>query len=237
VEVFGECQAMLFNLEEFLTREFGAKAAINQRLAFALQFSKTLTTEQQESLKTLTRPLAANVKAYLDTFRSSLSDSVFEDPQFSQRYFLLPNLGNHLSRDTVAIQWVPYDESNPESMKLHETIATIVKTKHVPVANTGGMKPGQVVDAVASALYPRRFNTYHHTQAWKYFKVRPATGRGQPEICDAKYCHYDAVHKDYVYTPAWVQKLSLELADEDTYLAVCRHGKPGVQTESHPVAS
>jgi len=34
---------------------------------------------------------------------------------------------------------------------------------------------------------------------------------GDPDVTDSRYCIYDAVHNDYVYTQAWIDKLIAEL--------------------------
>ena len=40
---------------------------------------------------------------------------------------------------------------------------------------------------------------YHHTAAWKYFRVRLANN-DKPENTNQAYCVYDDAHKDYLYT-------------------------------------
>ena len=42
--IFGECQSLLFNFEDFLFQEFGTKYALNESLSLALQFSQLRDT-------------------------------------------------------------------------------------------------------------------------------------------------------------------------------------------------
>jgi hypothetical protein len=39
-------------------------------------------------------------------------------------------------------------------------------------------------------------------------------------VTDSKYCVYDAAHKDYLYTEAWVDKLAKNLADAQEFLTI-----------------
>ena len=36
INIFGECQALLFNFEDLLTKEFGCKYAINESLSLCI---------------------------------------------------------------------------------------------------------------------------------------------------------------------------------------------------------
>ena len=60
----------------------------------------------------------------------------------------------------------------------------------------------------------KRFTMADHTRAWKHFNTRPSGGDPKPEVCDNRYCFYDALHKDYIYTSAWVEFLTQKLADQ-----------------------
>ena len=51
VMIFGECQALLYNFENELVKLFGSEYAINESLAYSLQFSKIRTARQKESSK------------------------------------------------------------------------------------------------------------------------------------------------------------------------------------------
>jgi len=50
-----------------------------------------------------------------------------------------------------------------------------------------------------------------HTAAWHRHKVRPVVGSAKPDATDSRYCVYDTVHGDYLYTQAWIDRLVAEL--------------------------
>jgi Protein of unknown function (DUF3644) len=55
IAIFGECQALLFNFEDLITREFGNKYALNESLSLALQFSSHRNEQQQLRSENYTR--------------------------------------------------------------------------------------------------------------------------------------------------------------------------------------
>ena len=63
----------------------------------------------------------------------------------------------------------------------------------------------------------KKFTQNTHVKCWKHFNTRPASGATNPEVCDNRYCYFDAVHKDYVYTQSWVDFLVEKLGDQATY--------------------
>jgi hypothetical protein len=59
--------------------------------------------------------------------------------------------------------------------------------------------------------------SYHHANACQFYKIRPEPGDKHPEKTDTRYCHYDAAHKDYVFTEQWVAFLKNELKKPGQY--------------------
>jgi len=218
IEVFGECQSLLFNFEEIIEKEFGAKHALNESLAISLQFSRMRQADKNRSIREMMKPVDGDVADFIQRFRSALSDYIFGDMAYSYRVFLLPNIGSHRSRDSVAIEFVPYDPSNPEQVEKYEKMTALIKEKHVPVVNFGKFRPSDVAKMVAKAIAPqKKFNVGHHTECWRYFKVRPPANSNNPAQCKTAFCQYDQVHKDYVYTEKWVQFLIDQLKDNAQY--------------------
>jgi len=215
-EIFGECQAMLVNLEKTLCDRFGNRYAINGGLSFALQFSSSPSpggavggaTQRERSLK--------RIKQFIDTFRSSLSTDVQSDLAYSFKVYLVPKIGAHASRDAVAIEFVKYDPSKPDEMQQYERVVALIKPKEVHVANLNLLRPGDVVHRVAARI-GRPFNMHHHILCYRHFNARPKGDAPDPTACDARYCVYDVAHKDYLYTAVWVEHLVKTLSDEATY--------------------
>jgi hypothetical protein len=214
-------KALLFNFEEMMGKEFGSKYSLNESLAISLQFSRMRQTEKMKSIRQLLKPVAGDITDFIQKFRSSLSDDIFGDMAYSYKVFLLPNVGNHRSRDSIAVEFMPYDPNDPEQMTKYERMMALVKEKHVPVVNPGKFKPSDVAKQVAQALkLQRKFNVTRHTKCWHYYKVRPPKDSNNPARCRVEYCQYDEVHKDYVYTDRWVEFLVAELQDDEKYRAI-----------------
>jgi len=221
LELFGECQALLMNFEALLCSEFGEKCALAPALPFALQFSKSSNLEQQKAMRGSAKKYMQSVRKFVEKFRSTLSDDVLSDQAYSFKVFLIPKVGTHAKSSDVAVEFVRYDPSKAEEMKQYERLVALIKPKQISVANLGGLKAGEVVRQVAVRL-GMRFTMHSHLKCWKHYNTRPAGKSENPELCDNRYCYYDAVHKDYIYTPAWVDFLAEKLTDQATYDLVLR---------------
>ena len=118
------------------------------------------------------------------------------DLAYSFKVFLVPKIGNHASKDSVAVEWVKYDPSKPEEMRNYEKVVAMIKPKEVQVANLGLLKATQVAQQVAAKL-GKRFTTYDHKLCYEHFKIRPTRGAPDPSACNPQFCVYDDLHKDY----------------------------------------
>jgi hypothetical protein len=216
MEIFGECQALLMNFETMLAAEFGEKQSLAQGLPYALQFSKNLVPAQQKAMRGAARQHFQSIRKFVTEFRSSLSDDVLTDEAYSFKVFLVPKVGVHAKSSDLAVEFVKYDPSKPEEMKQYERLVTLIKPKQISVANLNGLKAGQVVKQVAARI-PRRFTHYSHGKCWRHYNTRPPGNSETPQHCDNRHCYYDAVHGDYIYTPAWVEFLVEKLSDAATY--------------------
>lgn len=229
LDIFGECQALLLNFEALLVKEFGERFSLNTTLAFSLQFSKMREPKAQEAMRSLlAKPAHADIKAFIERFRSSLSPDILGDMAYSYKVFLLPMVGSHRSRDSLAVEFVHYDPEKPEE---YDKAVSLIKRKLIAVINPGKLKPSHVVARVAPAIGPKVFNMDTHTRAWKYWNVRPPAGSPNPADCDTKYCQFDEPHRDHLYTDEWVDFLVKELADDATYKKV-RTYRPTAQLSS-----
>ena len=211
---FGECQSLITNFEDFLADSFGDRYSIADRLALSLQLSRLRDDAREGAVLTAADRATRDVRDFITQFRSSLSDDVFADMRYSHKLFLLPKTANHLSRDAIAIEWLDIDALTPEDRADVDKILAMIKRQPVPVQNLGKLKAAEVSQRVKQELDLTTFcYSYHHAKCWRYFKVRPLSGSPTPEATDARYCLWDAAHKDYVYTEAWVEFLLRELQD------------------------
>jgi hypothetical protein len=98
-------------------------------------------------------------------------------------------------------------------------VRTIIREKRVPVEDLNRFKVGEVVEQVAARL-DVPFNSYMHSQAWKYFAVRPPTNSPNPAATKPQFCVYNSTFEQYTYTPAWVEYLVRHLSDSAEYALV-----------------
>lgn len=211
--IFGECQALLLNFDTLLGQQFGQKHQLRESLSFSLQLfpSGDSFAQAVKANKSLT-----DLKKFIEDYRATLSADVMASGQFAFKAFLI-QVANHDSADTLPIQFVQYDKLTAGQQAEFEKFAIMVKWKAAAVANAGLLKPGAVVKVVQSALgNPKvqrptgsvdKFNHATHERCWKRYGVRPPSGSKTPAATKEKYCVYDEPHKDYLYTPAWIEFL------------------------------
>jgi hypothetical protein len=158
------------------------------------------------------KPLPEDVYNFIKTFRSSLSNDVASGCEFSYKIFLVPNIKTNFTRDALAVEFIPYDPCKHD--EYDSIVSALIKEKTISVSNLDKFKPGQVVKQVTEAIPGLKFNVNLHSRAWQIFGIRPLRKTGNPERCNAKYCVYDKVHDDWVFTKQWVDFLILKLKDE-----------------------
>ena len=127
MNIFGECQALLFNFEDLIVSEFGRKCAMNESLSLALQFSSVRSDKQELAIRKLHKSLAKNVISYVDAFRTSLSTDTLGNPRFSFKVFLIPRPANNDRSADFAVEFVKFDASNPAEMEKYQKIVSILK--------------------------------------------------------------------------------------------------------------
>lgn len=220
--LYGECQAALLNLEALLVQEFDQKFALVEQLAVSLQFSQTFPDEKLKTTKALVSTAARSVKEYVERFRGALSNPILNSMKYSFSVFLVPRVANRAGTADAAVQFIKVDEASAEELERLEKLNVLIREKHIPIANLGLFKPGEVVQELGTRI-PHPVNLHVHTCAWRHYKVRPPKGDAHPEHTRPEYCIYDQTHEDYVYTKAWVDKLARDLADAAEYERVVGH--------------
>lgn len=203
--LYGECQAALLNLEDFLVDQFGESYALTEQLAVSLQFSRVIPSEKKSSVRTLASKNAKSVKEYIETFRGNLPSTVLNSMKYSFNVFLVPRVANRESTADAAVEFVRVDEASEEELSRLERLNVLIREKRIPIANLDLLKPSEVVRKINERC-PYRVSLRAHTDAWRHFQVRPRTGALYPDRCKTEYCIYDKPHGDYLYTNAWVEK-------------------------------
>lgn len=220
--VAGECQALLFNFDEKLVREFGQFYAINESLAVPLQTGNARSLCRTDALRELQARQYDQVRGFVDEYRAGLSDEVISDERYCFRVFLIPKAGNHLSSSDVAFEFVRTEQLTPEQRKDLDSKIALVRDRQVrvPVANEGLLSPTEVVTRIATEL-KIPFKPHHHVKAWRRYEVRPKEKPSQTrDSCKSEYCVPDLRHDDYSYTEKWVELLIEKLADPAEYASL-----------------
>lgn len=229
-DIFGECQAMLLNFDEFIENEFGSKYCIRESLSFSLQLFPS-----RESLSTAVskNPLTKPIVNFIHSYRSTISTEVFESNRYSFKAFLI-QVANHQNRNALPVQFVNYDKLDENQKSELGKFVAMVKFREVEVLNVDKLKTGAVVEMVQKALgNPKisrankevdKFNFDTHTRCWRKYKVRPPSKSKTPHLTDNKYCFYDKLHNDYSYTQVWVQFLIEKMKDENEYDSLYQKG-------------
>jgi hypothetical protein len=211
-DIFGECQSMLLNFDELIEKEFGTKYCIRESLSFSLQLfpsSKSLSEAVTKNSKS--KPIVE----FIEKYRSTISSDVLLSGKYSFKAFLI-QISNHESSTALPIQFVHYDKLNDEEKEGLKKFVAMVKYKEIPVLNADKLRVADVVKLVQEGL-GNKFTTHTHYLCWKKYKVRPNSRSSSPEQTNSKYCIYDKIHKDYLYTHDWVDFLISKLKDKKEY--------------------
>lgn len=207
IKIFGECQSLLYNYENEMIGLFGDECAINESLAFALQFSLMRKQEQTLSNKRLLSREMFEINKFIDTYRTELPSHVFRSQEFSLKLIQIPKIASG-SRHDLAVEFVRWDELSKEDKERVSKLTAIIKEKVVTknLVNPDCFKPGQVLREVNKEIpYTIRIHYGDHRTLAKLFKIRPFVKEPEdPFDTDNRFCLYDGVHKDYVYTRDWI---------------------------------
>lgn len=212
IEVCGECQAMLLNFEELLTKEYGRGYSLQANIAIPLQLVNFDGELKTEVMQKFYNENFNDIRKYICDFRNALSDDIYNDMRYSFKVFLVPKLKNNKSKNDISMEFLNLKDIEPNDYDEMLKSITLIKEKtvEVPVINKDKYRPSQVCNIVSEKI-EKEFKIHHHTNAWKYYKVRQ-TGY-QSEGCDTKYCQFDELHKDYSYTKEWIEFLIDQLTD------------------------
>lgn len=214
--LYGECQAMLMNLEDLLVREFGKEFGLGESLAVALQFSSIRPDEQRRALRRLAASETRSVLDYVEKFRAGLSPEVLASSKYSLSVYLIPKIANRENAADLSVEFIHVDASDPDQLQRLQRWNAFIKEKQIPIASKDLLRPSQVVAQVQEEL-PYRFTMHTHTQAWKHYGVRPSAGDDHPERTRMEFCVYDSLMGGHGYTEAWVRRLCRKLADPDEF--------------------
>lgn len=215
-QVVGEAQAMLLNYENLLVEQFGVESALGERLSVPLHLAGFRNKEALSSLKRAQANLPVDVQTFLAQHRKEVPEDVLRSPEYALQIFFVPVTANRDRSADAVVHFVRPGELTAELEETLQDLAVVDKPKRVAVASDDLLRPSEVVSLVKERL-PYRFTSDTHQRAWKYYKVRPATGSSEPEATDERYCRYDRLLRGYGYTRAWVDRLVEDLSNAARY--------------------
>lgn len=224
-EVFGECQACLFNYENILSENFGNNYHINNSLAYSLQFSKKYTSSQIKAKRTYDLSNYRTITKFIDDYRSNLNPEIFQSMHYSFRVFMIPKVGNQIKSSDVAVEFIRYDPSKKHEYDSYEKLLYVIRDKRNP---DEFFKAGEVSKRIFEQLkdiYPENWKfvaSYHHMKCTKYFKIKEGFYTGHPEKTNAKYCIYDWTFNQHIYTVEWIDFLVEKLKDKDLFKKIMK---------------
>lgn len=218
----GKIQALVLNYETALGEWFGDSLA--DELRFPL-FLSSLTDDAVEAIVRVWNELPAELSSFIQGLEDRVPEAVATDLRYEFKVALIPYTGSRTG-SLVAMTFVREDSLTDEQRAALRQAVTIIRDKQVPVQHLNELKPSAVAARVQEALGCWFRPTPHHSNAWRYYEVRPAPGDEHPERTDARYCLYSAVYDSYTYSEAWVRKLVAELQDPEVFQRVT--GQPQV---------
>lgn len=207
--IFGECQAMLYNYENELVKLFGEDYAINENLAYSLQFSTIRHKGQIEANRQLLSSEIKELRTFIDTYRTALTDTVFNSQEYSIKLIQIPKISN-TGRSDLAIEFVNWNSISDEDKANYDKVTAIIKDKVIKkeAINPGKLKPGEAIKKINELIQGHeKINQYDHKCILAILSIRPYSGFSQtddPYMTNVNYCHYDETHQDYVYQDSWV---------------------------------
>jgi hypothetical protein len=177
-------------------------------LVYSLQFSTFRTAGQVEANRRALTGQAAKLKKYIDDYRTALSDEVFNSQEYSIKLIQIPKISN-TNRNDIAVEFIKWNElSGPDKEKYSKVTAIIKDRVNVrEAANAGRLKAGDVIKRLKDKTGIEIDHTYHR-YLYINFGVRPPGSSLEKSNTNAKYCHYDEPHGDYVYQESWVDFLA-----------------------------
>jgi hypothetical protein len=212
--IAGRTQAYLLNYEQTIVKLFGEDEGLADELRFPL-FLSSITGDAVASLKKVRARVPRGVLEWVQDFDTTIEPDIASDQRFDFKVYLIPHKGSKTEAD-ASMTFVREDELTDEQKAVMDKAHTIIRDRKVPVGGGDEFLPKQVVEQV-NAQVEREFTIHMHTQAWRFFGVRPPAGAPDQYKTRAEFCYMNDLVGKHVYTPAWVNFLVRKLSDSHIY--------------------
>lgn len=204
--IFGECQALLMNYENFIIENFGEQYSLNESLAFSLQFSHMRSEEQKIANKNLMLPKVKDLYNYVETYRKGLPQTVLSSQEFRVKVQLVPVISNTSSSD-LPVEFLKLDS---DQIVDGRKLTTVIKEKVIErgVVGKGTLIHTDVYNRVNERISEETL-TSHLLNAFNFvFSIKPMKfDEKKPEETNTKYCEYHVKFNRYQYTEDYVDLL------------------------------
>lgn len=214
-------QAGLLNTENVLVTLFGDEFTLAERLSVPLQLSGFRDPGVLSSLKSLQASLPLDVQAVLARIDEAPAE-LLSDPTYMLRVAFLPAVPTSGRNPDAVAYFVRPGEVPPELQGSLDEFVVMPK----PIAH-----PNFTSTEVVNEVRRRtgfRFNTNMHAAAGRALGVR--SPRNEPEATlNPRYVEYFEKLRRHLYSQAWIDRLSAELADPERFAELT--GYPAVPIE------
>jgi len=131
--IFGECQALLINFNNFMEQHFNKKYSIKNSLSFSLQLTQSPKNFIEASKEELKNKDAKNIVDFIKAYRSSLTTEQFDSPEYSFKVVLI-QVKNHESKNALALRFVnEKDLTEDQKEQLKNIGIVLVKEKQTKI--------------------------------------------------------------------------------------------------------
>ncbi len=214
-DIFGECQACLYNLQDFLDYYWKNEFSVLTSLTFSLQFSKSYSASKEKAIKKYGASKIGSLKKFIENYKSNLANTkpdIINSPRFSFKVYLIPKLVNKENHSDIAVEFVKIDSANQDICKNYENLVVAIKD-----LNERFYRASEVCEEIISHFkdkYNRDISFtpfFHHARCAKYYKIRKGYKTKNPAMTNTEYCRYHQAFKQYESSRAWIEKLKEEL--------------------------
>ena len=123
--ISAKLQACCINYAQYLCDFFGERYDVREQLALSLQFAP-ISPEQTHALKDNPK-LSLNVKNYIASFESGLTEEQSSNPHYAYRLFFVPKSANRAGQADRVIEFIPAD--SPAAIGLNHEYTLIKETE------------------------------------------------------------------------------------------------------------
>jgi hypothetical protein len=153
-DISAKLQACALNYDYYIKAWFGERYSVSKELAISIQFS-AVTPEQESNLRSNSQ-LAKNIKNFIATFESSLSNDDVANPRYAYRVLYVPINANRKGQADSVVEFVkPGSDIAGEIERV--LIKETEKNKYLPSGIVNIMQQEGFIN----------FNIAHHTKIWQ----------------------------------------------------------------------